>query len=104
MVGSFFGYPVARLFGQSVRLLVGHSVVSRNPNSNLSKFLPKHITNCTVSLFQLIGPQFIQAIQPSLEERWTPELHEAWIQLFKYMAYIMKNSMCDEEQRVSAQQ
>jgi hemoglobin-like flavoprotein len=55
-------------------------------------------------LFQLIGPQFIQAIQPSLEERWTPELHEAWIHLFKYMAYVMKTSMCEEEQRVNAQQ
>jgi hemoglobin-like flavoprotein len=57
-----------------------------------------------VSLFQLIGPQFIQAIQPSLEERWTPELHDAWIQLFKYMAYVMKTSMSEEEQRVSTQQ
>lgn len=56
------------------------------------------------SLFQLIGPQFIQAIQPSLEDRWTDELHEAWIHLFKYMAYVMKTSMGEEEQRVNAQQ
>jgi hemoglobin-like flavoprotein len=57
-----------------------------------------------VPLFQLIGPQFIQAIQPSLEDRWTDELHEAWVHLFKYMAYIMKTSMGEEEQRVNAQQ
>jgi hemoglobin-like flavoprotein len=62
------------------------------------------VTQCTVPLFQLIGPQFIQAIKPSLEDRWTDELHEAWLHLFKYIAYVLKTSMAEEEQRVNAQQ
>ncbi|XP_067009721.1 neuroglobin [Anabrus simplex] len=49
----------------------------------------------------LIGPQFIQAIQPSLEDRWTPELQQAWAQLFHYIAFFMKASM--EEERLAVE-
>ncbi|KAF0766371.1 neuroglobin-like [Aphis craccivora] len=45
----------------------------------------------------LIGPQFIMAIQPSLVDRWTEEMHSAWTALFLNMAYIMKGSMAAEE-------
>ncbi|VVC42493.1 Globin,Globin-like [Cinara cedri] len=45
----------------------------------------------------LIGPQFIIAIQPSLVDRWTEEIHLAWTSLFLNMAYIMKGSMAAEE-------
>lgn len=45
----------------------------------------------------LIGPQFIQAIQPSLEAHWTDEHHEAWTCLFNYMGSIMKYEMSLEE-------
>nr|CAD7260264.1 unnamed protein product [Timema shepardi] len=51
----------------------------------------------------LIGPQFIQAIQPSLDSQWTPELHEAWAQLFKFMAYIMKTNITEERRRLASQ-
>ncbi|XP_067009497.1 neuroglobin-like [Anabrus simplex] len=50
----------------------------------------------------LIGPQFIQAIQPSLEDRWTPELQQAWAQLFHYIAFFMKGSM--EQERLAVEQ
>ena len=43
--------------------------------------------------FQLIGPQFIWAMQPALEDQWNTELEEAWSDLFKMMAYVMKNAM-----------
>lgn len=46
---------------------------------------------------QLIGPQFIMAIQPSLVDRWSEEMHSAWTALFLNMAYIMKGSMAAEE-------
>uniref|UniRef100_A0A1B6EFS4 Globin domain-containing protein n=1 Tax=Clastoptera arizonana TaxID=38151 RepID=A0A1B6EFS4_9HEMI len=45
----------------------------------------------------LIGPQFIQAIKPSLEEKWSDEVHDAWASLFFYMGCIMKQSMATEE-------
>ncbi|CAB3378948.1 Hypothetical predicted protein [Cloeon dipterum] len=48
----------------------------------------------------LIGPQFIQAIRPSLEEKWTEELQEAWLQLFRYMSCIMKSAM--EQERITS--
>ncbi|CAH0768824.1 unnamed protein product [Bemisia tabaci] len=50
-----------------------------------------------VKYVDLIGPQFIQAIQPSLKDRWNEELHQAWACLFQFMAYIMKNAMLQEE-------
>lgn len=46
---------------------------------------------------QLIGPQFIMAIQPSLVDRWSEEMHLAWTALFLNMAYIMKGAMAAEE-------
>lgn len=48
-----------------------------------------------VFLLQLIGPQFVYAVKPSMEEHWSEEIEEAWIQLFRYMAYIMKKSMVE---------
>lgn len=47
----------------------------------------------------LIGPQFIQAIQPSLEATWSEEQHAAWTSLFNYMGGIMKYEMGMEESR-----
>ncbi|KAG8238363.1 hypothetical protein J437_LFUL018322 [Ladona fulva] len=49
-----------------------------------------------------IAPQFIQAIKPSLEDRWTGELQDAWIALFNYMGVIMKAAMDWEEKRAAA--
>jgi hypothetical protein len=48
----------------------------------------------------LIGPQFIKAIRPSLEEKWTEELQEAWLQLFRYMSWVMKLSI--EQERLNS--
>ncbi|XP_075225764.1 globin CTT-Y-like [Lycorma delicatula] len=45
----------------------------------------------------LIGPQFIQAIKPSLEEKWNEDVHEAWTALFFHMGSIMKAEMIAEE-------
>ncbi|XP_046389351.1 cytoglobin-2-like, partial [Ischnura elegans] len=52
----------------------------------------------------LIGPQFIQAIKPSLEDKWSPELHTAWAKLFEYMSSVMKEEMDKEEKRVLAEE
>ncbi|WAR18461.1 CYGB2-like protein [Mya arenaria] len=46
-----------------------------------------------VDYMDLIGPQFILAIQPVLDDEWTPELEQAWSDLFKLIAFIMKASM-----------
>ncbi|XP_046388826.1 non-symbiotic hemoglobin 1-like isoform X1 [Ischnura elegans] len=49
-----------------------------------------------------IAPEFIQAIKPSLEDKWSDEVEEAWIALFNYMGVIMKAAMDLEEQRAAA--
>ncbi|KAK9507363.1 hypothetical protein O3M35_007236 [Rhynocoris fuscipes] len=43
----------------------------------------------------LVGPQFIQAIQPSLQNEWTPEVAEAWKLLFCHISYIMKGALAE---------
>ena len=44
---------------------------------------------------QLIGPQFVQAIRPSLQENnsWDSEHEDAWLNLFKFIVYVMKEVM-----------
>lgn len=33
------------------------------------------------------------AVKPTMEDEWNDEIEEAWFQLFRYMAYVMKKSM-----------
>ncbi|KAL0267060.1 UNVERIFIED_CONTAM: hypothetical protein PYX00_009428 [Menopon gallinae] len=51
---------------------------------------------------ELVGPQFILAIKPSLEKQWDDELHEAWTHLFKIIEYVMVSSMEDEQKRLKS--
>ncbi|KAG8301764.1 hypothetical protein J6590_045757 [Homalodisca vitripennis] len=51
----------------------------------------------------LIGPQFILAIKPSLEAQWSDETHAAWTALFAFMGSIMKDAMSAEEAAQKAQ-
>jgi len=44
-------------------------------------------------IIQFIGPQFVKAIEPSLQDIWNEKIKDAWIQLFKYMAYKMKEAL-----------
>ncbi|CAI5684863.1 unnamed protein product [Oreochromis niloticus] len=46
------------------------------------KALPKY--------YDLMGEEFIQAIHPVLQERWTSDLEEAWKTLFLYITRTMK--------------
>ncbi|GFY20405.1 hypothetical protein TNCV_210371 [Trichonephila clavipes] len=43
--------------------------------------------------YHLIGPQFVFAVKPSLQAHWSDEIEEAWMQLFRYMAHVMKTAM-----------
>ena len=43
--------------------------------------------------FQLIGPQFVRAIEPKLQDHWTPEVEDAWLCLFKLASVIMQETM-----------
>ncbi|RZF42886.1 hypothetical protein LSTR_LSTR013173 [Laodelphax striatellus] len=56
----------------------------------------KHFTyGAKHKYIDLIGPQFMQAIRPSLEEasRWSGPEQAAWTSLFAHMAAIMKAEM-----------
>ncbi|ESO86863.1 hypothetical protein LOTGIDRAFT_72750, partial [Lottia gigantea] len=57
----------------------------------LSDLGARHVMyNAKVDYIDLIGPQFIWAIQPVVDEKWTPEMEQAWSDLFKYISHIMK--------------
>nr|QQO51930.1 globin gb_IIIB [Platynereis dumerilii] len=54
----------------------------------------KHVIfNAKADYIDLIGPQFLFAIEPLLGEHWTPEVESAWANLFKVMGYIMREAM-----------
>ncbi|XP_064107702.1 cytoglobin-2-like [Macrobrachium nipponense] len=45
---------------------------------------------------ELVGPEFLKAIQPALESEWTDEVEEAWDLLMKNIAYGMRLAMIEE--------
>ncbi|KAK7493420.1 hypothetical protein BaRGS_00015320, partial [Batillaria attramentaria] len=49
--------------------------------------------NAKVDYMDLIGPQFIWAIEPVLGDQWTHEVEQAWSDLFKFISHIMKEAM-----------
>lgn len=60
----------------------------------LNELGARHIMyTAKVDYMDLIGPQFILAIQPVIGEKWNSELEQAWSDLFKLIAHIMKAAM-----------
>ncbi|XP_042206135.1 leghemoglobin 49-like, partial [Homarus americanus] len=49
-----------------------------------------------VQHIELVGPQFLQAIKPALEDQWTEEVEVAWGLLMMNIAYVMKTAMKKE--------
>ncbi|XP_068204243.1 globin CTT-VIII-like [Palaemon carinicauda] len=51
-----------------------------------------------ISYIDLVGPQFIASIRPSLEEeeRWNTEMEAAWELLFQHIAFQMKTAIQNE--------
>lgn len=49
-----------------------------------------------------IGPQFIYAVKPMLEDLWNAEVENAWLQLFRYITYYMKLTMAQSEKEKTA--
>ncbi|GAB6022446.1 hypothetical protein CHUAL_006559 [Chamberlinius hualienensis] len=47
---------------------------------------------------EFVGPQFLYAIKPSLEEKWTEDVENAWRSLFAYISAIMKLAMVEVQQ------
>lgn len=56
----------------------------------------RHVNyNARYDFVDLVGSQFVYAIKPHLEDGWSKELEEAWLQLFRVMSYYMKKGMQD---------
>ncbi|KAL8613604.1 hypothetical protein ACOMHN_022023 [Nucella lapillus] len=54
----------------------------------------KHlIYNARIDYIDLIGPQFICAVQPAMGDLWTSEIESAWADLFRLISHIMKEAM-----------
>ncbi|XP_041351734.1 non-symbiotic hemoglobin-like [Gigantopelta aegis] len=49
--------------------------------------------NAKVDYIDLVGPQFISAIQPSMGDSWNIELELAWSDFFKLISHIIKEAM-----------
>lgn len=43
--------------------------------------------------FQLLGQHFLFAIEPVLQDHWTPEVEQAWADLFRLISHVMKEAM-----------
>ncbi|XP_027028663.2 x globin [Tachysurus fulvidraco] len=45
-----------------------------------------------------VGSEFICAVQPILQDKWTPELEKAWRTLFQYVTRLMRQGYTEEEE------
>ncbi|KAK4309881.1 hypothetical protein Pmani_018516, partial [Petrolisthes manimaculis] len=46
---------------------------------------------------QLVVPQFLQAVQPTLGDEWTGDVESAWSTLLYNVTYIMREAMLEEK-------
>lgn len=54
----------------------------------------RHINyNAKEEFIEMVGQQFVFAIQPHLQDIWSEELHTAWKQLFHFMTFYMRNGL-----------
>lgn len=63
-----------------------------------------HSYKAKAKYVDLVGPQFIQAIQPSLGEEWTEEVSAAWVLLFAHIGYTMKGAMNEAAEEAKMKQ
>lgn len=42
---------------------------------------------------QLVGQQFLAAIETVMKDNWTPEVEQAWAQFLHFIAYVMREAM-----------
>ncbi|XP_062591821.1 neuroglobin-like [Saccostrea cucullata] len=56
----------------------------------------RHVNyNAKYDFIDMVGRQFVHAIQPHLQDTWNKDLEEAWSQLFRVLCYHMKRGMVD---------
>ncbi|XP_044024190.1 neuroglobin-like [Siniperca chuatsi] len=53
--------------------------------------------NAPPKYYKFVGAEFIRAVQPILNERWSSELEEAWKALFLYISCTMKRGFQQEQ-------
>ncbi|BFZ11773.1 hypothetical protein BsWGS_14812 [Bradybaena similaris] len=51
------------------------------------------VYNVRPEFLDLIGPEFNNAIKPPLGDKWTPEVEQAWEELFRYITHVMREPM-----------
>ncbi|XP_059839521.1 x globin [Hypanus sabinus] len=60
--------------------------------------------NAPPKYYKYVGVQFIAVVKPILKEKWTPEVKEAWENLFDYLTTTMRRGYQETEQRSEVNQ
>ncbi|XP_072130872.1 x globin [Mobula birostris] len=55
--------------------------------------------NAPPKYYKYVGVQFIAVVKPILKEKWTPEVEEAWENLFDYLTTTMRRGYQETKQR-----
>ncbi|OCT68750.1 myoglobin [Xenopus laevis] len=55
--------------------------------------------NAPPRYYQYVGTEFISAVRPMLQDKWTLEVEEAWKGLFTYICTVMERGYQEEEKR-----
>ncbi|TRY96262.1 hypothetical protein DNTS_013758 [Danionella cerebrum] len=59
--------------------------------------------NAPPKYFGYVGAEFICAVQPILQDKWTPEVEQAWKALFAYVTWTMTQGFLEEERNSQLQ-
>ncbi|XP_077990357.1 neuroglobin-like [Glandiceps talaboti] len=85
-------------FMNVVRDLLTHIAEKNRPKveQTLRELGRRHLSyEADVNLIDVFGQQFIMSIKPTLSKSWDRKIEDAWINLFRYIAFMMKQGMLD---------
>lgn len=57
--------------------------------------------NAQIDFIDMVGQQFVYAIEPHLKDAWSKEMSDAWLKLFRVMTYYMRVGMKSSEKKTA---
>ncbi|XP_060069310.1 neuroglobin-like [Ylistrum balloti] len=68
----------------------------------MSSLGQRHISyNAQIEFIDMVGQQFVYAIEPHLKDSWSEEVSEAWLKLFRVMTYYMMLGMRSKQTKTA---
>ncbi|XP_033763955.1 neuroglobin-like [Pecten maximus] len=68
----------------------------------MSSLGQRHLNyNAQIDFIDMVGQQFVFAIEPHLKDSWSQEMSDAWLKLFRVMTYYMTIGMQSTQKKTA---